>query len=87
VLDELFGAREKLAAPEQEAFAGAGHTDPATRALEDPDAQLGLEAVDLPPKSRLSDTESCGGSREGARLGDRDEVAEVAQIHCLPGIA
>jgi hypothetical protein len=87
VLDELLGACEQLAAAEQEAFTRAGHANPASHTLEEPDSQLCFEAVDLPPQGRLSDAQPRGGPREGARLGDCDKVAEVAKVHCLAGIA
>jgi hypothetical protein len=81
MLGELGDAGEQLAASEQEAFARAGHTNATPRALEEPDTQLRLEIVDLPPQRRLSDAQPGGGSGEGARLGDRDEVAEVTELH------
>ena len=89
MLSELVDAGEQLAAPKQQAFARAGYTDPAARALEESDTQLRLEIVDLPPQRRLGDVQLGGGPGEGARLGDRDEVTEVAQIHfgyCPGGI-
>jgi len=87
VLDELLSTRQQLAASQQQVFTGTGHAHPAARALEEPDAQLGLEVVNLPPQRGLRDAQSRGGSREGARLGDRDEIPEVTEIHCLQGIA
>jgi predicted metal-dependent enzyme (double-stranded beta helix superfamily) len=89
MLGELVDAGEQIAAPEQEAFARARHTNPAPRTLEEPDTQFRLEVVHLPPQRRLSDVQPGGGSGEGARLGDRDEVAEVTELHlgyCLEGI-
>jgi hypothetical protein len=87
VLDELLGTRQQLAASQQQVFTGTGHAHPAARPLEESDAQLGLEVVDLPPQRGLRDAQSRGGAREGARLGDGDEIAEVTEIHCLQGIA
>jgi hypothetical protein len=81
VLGQLVDPVEQLAAPTQEAFSCARQTNSAPGALEEPDAQLHLEVVDLPPQRRLGDTQSSGGPREGARLGDRDEVSEVTELH------
>jgi hypothetical protein len=86
---ELVNASEQCAAPGQEAFASACHTNSASRTLKEPDTQLHLKVADLSPQRRLGDAQPGGGSGEGARLGDRDEVAEVTELHlvyCLEGI-
>jgi hypothetical protein len=89
IYSKLLDAREYLTAPAQEALAGACHTNPAPHTLKEGDTQLELEVANLPPQRRLSDVQPSGGSGEGARLGDCDEVAKVTEFHfvcCLEGI-
>jgi hypothetical protein len=81
VLGEPVDPGEQFPAAEQEAFTRAGDANPASHALEQPDTELALEVTNLPPQRRLRDTQSCRGAREGARLSDRDEVAEVPEVH------
>ena len=40
-----------------------------------------LEVTNLKAQRRLLDAEPLGGSREVSLLGDRNEVAQVSQIH------
>jgi hypothetical protein len=89
MLGQLGDTVEQLAAPAQETVSLARQTNPTPGALEEPNAELHLQVVDLPPQRRLGDAQSSGGSGEGARLGDGDEVPEVTELHagcCLGGI-
>ena len=43
--------------------------------------RLLFELPDLQAQRRLLDAESLGGSREVSLLGDRNEVAQVSQVH------
>jgi hypothetical protein len=83
MLSELVDVGEYPATPEQEALARTRHANSASRTLEEPDTQLSLQVVDLPPQRRLSDAQSGGSSGEGARLGDGHEVTEVAELHSV----
>jgi hypothetical protein len=49
--------------------------------VEQLDAELGLQAPDLRRQTRLGDPEPLGSAREAALLGDRDEVAQMAELH------
>jgi len=81
VLGQLLGARQHLTAPAQEAFALTREAHPAPVALEEPDAQLRLEIVNLSPQGRLRDAQASGRPGERARLRDGDEVTEVSELH------
>ena len=58
-----------------------GQLDAARLAAEQLDLELGFERPDLLAERRLLDAEPLGGAGDMAFLGDRDEVAEVAQFH------
>ena len=58
-----------------------GNLDPAVGALEQRDAELFLELAHLPAQGRLTDVTGLGGAAEMAEIGDRDDVAEIAQVH------
>src|SRR6185503_15617386 len=83
MLGELLDVGEQVPTPEQEALARACHTNSAPRTLEKPDPQLPFEVVNLTPQRRLRDAQPGRRSGEGARLGDGDEITEVAQLHFL----
>lgn len=58
-----------------------GRRDAARVALEQLDAELFLERADVLAERGLGDAQRFGRLREAARLGDLDEVAELAEIH------
>ena len=58
-----------------------GQFDPARLAAEQLDLQLGFERLDLLAQRRLLNAQPLGGAGDVAFLGDRDEVAEMAQFH------
>ena len=66
-----------------EHLAGLRHRDAAGRALDERHAELGLEAADLLRERRLRDVLARRGAREVALVRERDEVAQLAQIHAL----
>jgi hypothetical protein len=51
------------------------------RALEQPDAELGLELAHLLADRRLRDVEALGGAAEVQLLRDGDEVPKVTEFH------
>ena len=71
-------SREQLLAARRQQQAAAGP-------LEQLEAELVLEAADLPRQRRLRDVENLGSLRDGAVLGHRHEGPETLQIHaCFP---
>ena len=75
------GQRPARAGDEQ--LAGLRHRDAARRALDERHAELRLEAADLLRERRLRDVLARGGAREVALVGERDEIAQLAQIHAF----
>jgi hypothetical protein len=57
--------------------AGLGRLQPATDALEEPDAEFGLEPTHLLGERGLSEMELLGGRRERAVPEGREEVLEL----------
>ena len=58
-----------------------GQLDAARLAAEQLHLQFGFECSDLLAERRLLDAQPLGGAGDVAFLGDRDEVAEMAQLH------
>ncbi len=58
-------------------IAGLGRRQPATDALEEPDAELGLEPAHLLGERRLREMELLGGRRERAVPEGGEEVLEL----------
>jgi hypothetical protein len=56
---------------------GLGRLQPASDALEEPDAELGLEPAHLLGQRRLREMELLGGRRERAAPEGREEVLEL----------
>jgi len=56
---------------------------PAAHALYERNTKLLLEVANLTPQRRLRDAQLCGRAGEGAGVGDRDEIAEVTQLHLV----
>ena len=66
-----------------EQLAGVGDRNAARRALDEREADLLLQPADLLGQCGLSDVLTSGGAREVALLGERDEVAQLAEFHKL----
>src|SRR5438309_2149698 len=64
-----------------EATAGLGRLDPASRSIEELQAEALLERADLEAHRRLRDAELLGSLREAAPLDDRAERRELSRIH------
>jgi hypothetical protein len=62
-------------------LAGGRKLDAARRAVQERHAELGLEPPDLLRERRLGDVQALGGAAEVALLGDRDERAEMPELH------
>jgi hypothetical protein len=60
--------------------AGVGELDVTSRAAEQLDAQVGLEAPDRGAQRLLGHVRARGRAREVQLLGDRDEVAQRTQV-------
>src|SRR5262249_32641717 len=58
---------------------GQLHTPPG--AIEQPDSELVFELANLLAQRRLCDMQSCGSAAEMQFLGNRNEIAEVSQLH------
>ena len=59
------------------------HRDLARRALDERHPDLRLEAADLLRQRRLGDVLAGGRASEVTLVGERDEVAQLSQIHAL----
>jgi hypothetical protein len=75
---------EDLAPALEEHRAGRSELDAARGPVGQRFAELGLKAADLLRQRRLGDVKALGGAAEVPLLGDRDEVAEVSQLHGSP---
>lgn len=64
----------------QEHLTGLGETAALRGAVQEPGAQLLLQAPDLAAQGRLGDAQGLGGASEVQVLGDHGEVAHEAQI-------
>lgn len=64
-----------------------GEPGSTTDTLEQLETELGLEIANLAPQRRLGDPKPRGGLREASRVGHRDEVANVPELHrqLMPG--
>jgi len=67
----------------QESSARVGQADAAAKTVEEPRAQLLLEARNLLRQRRLRDVAMLGGAGETAGIGDGAEVAKLMQFHRL----
>jgi hypothetical protein len=72
---------EEVPTSRQQVMAVTGESDPPADALEQPEAELGLEIADLAPQRGLSNSKPRGGLREAPRVGHRGEIAEVPELH------
>src|SRR5712692_2217361 len=70
----------------KQCLARLGQLDAARLAPEQLDLELGFERPDLLTQRRLLDAEAPRSAGDMALLGDRNEVAKMAQIH-MPGIS
>ncbi|CAM5316237.1 hypothetical protein SALBM311S_08179 [Streptomyces alboniger] len=77
----LVDVGEDRARPLEVGPAGLGEVDTARGAVEQLDAEFGLELADLRGERRLGHVEPLGGSTEVALLGHCHVVPQVAQIH------
>lgn len=77
----LVDVGEDRARPFEVGPAGVGEVDAAGGAVEQLDAQLGLQLADLLGERRLGHVEPLGGATEVAFLGHRHEVSQMTQIH------
>jgi hypothetical protein len=68
----------------QKGFTRLSETDRAAGSIEDPYAELGLEASHLVAECGLSDMAARGGPGEVLFVGDADDVLELAHIHPGP---
>jgi hypothetical protein len=80
VAPELVGGRQERGSTVEQERARLGELDVVRGALEQLDAQLGLQLPDLPAQRGLGDVQPLCGAREVAVLRDRDEVAETPQV-------
>ena len=74
---------ERAPRASDEHLAGLRHRDLARRALDERHPELGLEAADLLRERGLRDVLPRRRAREVALVGERDEVAQLAQIHAF----
>jgi hypothetical protein len=63
--------------------AGGRQFDAASTALQQGHADFNFQVSDLPAEGRLGRMEPpLGGIRQASFLGDRNEVAQVTELHC-----
>lgn len=74
------GGPQQRLGPGQEDLPGLGEPAALRGAVEEPGAQLLLQAADLPAQRRLIDVEDLGGTAEVQVLGDDGEVPHQPQI-------
>ena len=79
--EQLLLHRKQTLRAAVEATAGLGRLDPASRPIEELQAEALLERADLEAHRRLRDAELLGGLREAAPLDDRAERRELSRIH------
>ena len=72
---------EQLGRERHQLGAGARQRDRFARALEQLDAELDLERLDLLADRGLGDVELLGGAPEVQLAGDRHEVFELPEFH------
>src|SRR5262249_21574601 len=80
-LGGALGAGERVARLGHEGRAGVGEADAPVRAIEQADTDLVLELLDLLAERRARDVEPRGRAPEVQLVGDREGVAEVAELH------
>ena len=79
-----FGLGEREPRMVEEGAAGGSQLDAVHAARQERNADFIFEIADLPAQRRLRGVQPLlGGDREAALLGDRDEIAKVAQLHRL----
>ena len=77
----LVGGGQGRAGALEEQLARVGQIDATGVAREQRDPELGLQPPDLRGEPGLGDPQALGGAREASLLGDRDEVAQMTQLH------
>jgi hypothetical protein len=75
------GGRDRRAGVDEHGGADLGRADGPRAAVEERVAELGLEALDLGADARLGDVQALGRAGEASLVGDRDEIAQLAQLH------
>src|SRR6185437_12127331 len=75
---------EKVGGPPRKGLPRGGRRDALGMALQQRNAELALELVDLPGKGGLSEVGTRRGTGEAPCLGDGDEVSEIPQEHRTP---
>ena len=84
MLADVVGLAEDHPGPLHDLLAGVGEQDVARAALDERDAELLLQLLDLRRQRRLADEARLGRPAEVAVVGHGDQVLEVAQVHRSP---
>ena len=79
----LVDSREDRFGIDQKGAAGIGQADAARMAHEERRVDLAFEGAYLLRQRRLLDVEFLGRTRDMPLMGNGDEVAEMAQFHCI----
>jgi hypothetical protein len=80
---EVRGVIEQLRRERQQLGSGAGEEDGFARALEQQDAELTLERLDLLTDRRLGNVQLLGGAPEVQLASDSNEVLELPELHAF----
>ena len=67
--------------PEEQILARCRQAEPAPDPIEEPQAEVVLQGEDLPGQCRLAHVQARRGTRHAPGLDDRDERAQVTQLH------
>src|SRR5262249_15129671 len=79
-LDERLRLYEDVAAPREQVLAGGRQLDATADPIEEPDAEFGLEILDLAGECGLADVHAQRRLRDAAHLGDTHEVAQMPEL-------
>ena len=80
-LSERLGVGQQAAAAHQQVLALRRELNPPADAIEQADAQLCFQCLDLPRRGRLREIEPRCGAREPANFRDGNEGPQVAKVH------
>ena len=82
-LEEILQVPQNRASVLLENLTGRGQENAFSASLKERDPQAGLEIAHLLRNARLRNPETVRRAAEAARLGNRQEIAEVADFHRL----
>ena len=82
-----FGRLQDEAGMSQQFLAFGGEQYTAGTAVEERDAEIGLEGLDADAERRLCDMQLFGSGKDRAAFGDGNEIAQIAKVHENSGLS